>query len=612
MVLAYGWSVVALPLAIALLVGLVGRFLGRGIAYVSALAPAWVLFYGIVACFEVLSAAEKGGVLARGAAVWLPAAGDGGMAVGWAVDGLTGLMLVVVGMVALLVMVFSSGYMAGERGLPRYFATLSLFTASMSLLVLADGFLGLFIGWELVGACSYLLIGFWFTKPAAAKAAVKAFLTTRVGDIGLLLALALLWREVGDLSYAAVFGMASALPGAVLTSVSLLLLFGAVGKSAQFPLHIWLPDAMEGPTPVSALIHAATMVAAGVFLIVRIWPLYSLSATAAMVTLAIGGFTAIAAACAAAAQRDIKKVLAYSTISQLGFMFAALGAGAWEAALFHLVTHAMFKALLFLGSGSVIHGCGGVQDVYEMGGLFKRMPITGATWAVGALALAGVPPLAGFFSKDEILHGVWGVQPLWAAVLFGASLLTAFYVARTTRLAFFGTYRGAGHPHEGGPEMQLPLLVLAVGAAIFGVTGGVIAALIGGHHGDLDPGIALASAGIAIVGLLSGWFTAASASDPGPSTSTGKLIIIARGGWGGDALVNAMLVGPVTRASALLDVFVEGSLINRIAEGTGPAARRLGRGFTSLQSGDAQWYAIMSGAGAVALLALVAYLGRGF
>ncbi len=602
--LSYGWTTVALPLAVAVVVALTGRLTGRLTPYVAAVAPAWVLLYGAVA---LSSAIDAPGVLASGRTTWLA---EAGLSVGWAVDGLTALMLVVVGLVAMLVMVFSAGYMAGESGLARYFAALSLFTASMSLLVVADGFVGLFIGWELVGVCSYLLIGFWFTKPAAAKAAVKAFLTTRVGDVGMLLALALLWREVGDLSYEAVFAAAGGIAPGVLTAASLLLLVGAIGKSAQFPLQIWLPDAMEGPTPVSALIHAATMVAAGVFLIARTWPLFSLSADALAVTLAIGGFTAVAAAAAAIAQRDIKKVLAYSTISQLGFMFAALGAGAWEAAVFHLVTHAAFKALLFLASGSVIHGSG-TQDLYEMGGLMRSMPVTGVTWLLGAGALAGVAPLAGFFSKDEVLHAAWSADPAWAVVLFVASAFTAFYTARTTRLAFFGEYRGSGHPHEGGLDMRAPLLVLGAGAALLGFFGGPIAELAGGHHGELDLTVAAVSSVIALVGLAAGWVSARGATAPRDEAPYARALEWGAAGWKADAAVDSLLVRPVNALSRVLDARVDRGVVDRLAEGSAVLARRLGSGLAALQSGDAQWYAIMTGAGAVALLALVAYLGRG-
>ena len=600
-----GWSVVLLPLLLALVVALLGRVLGRFTPAVAIIAPLWVLAYGVLSLLDGVHDASR-----AGSVEWLTGGGADSLTVGWAVDGLTAVMLVVVGLVAALVVLFSVGYMHGESGLPRYFAALCLFTAAMSMLVVADGLLGLFIGWELVGACSYLLIGFWFTRPAAAKAAVKAFLTTRVGDVGLLLALALLWREVGDLSYAGVFVAAPSLAPATVTGASMLLLVGAIGKSAQFPLQIWLPDAMEGPTPVSALIHAATMVAAGVFLIARTWPLFSLSSDALAMTLAVGGLTAIGAAAAALVQTDIKKVLAYSTISQLGFMFAALGVGAWGAAVFHLVTHAAFKALLFLGSGSVIHGSG-TQELEEMGGLFRKMPVTGVTWLIGAGALAGLPPLAGFFSKDEILHDVALAEPVWAILLFGASLMTAFYVARTTRLAFFDTYRGHGHPHEGGWSMQLPLIALATLAAGVGFAGAWIAETVGAHHGSLDLRVAAGSTLLAALGLLAGWKVAGTDH---PGFKQPRLVALAglmREGWGADRFVERVVLAPVASASRVLYGFVDRKVVDGIAEGTVPFARRLGRAFSSLQSGDAQWYATMLGAGAVALLAVVSYIGRG-
>jgi NADH-quinone oxidoreductase subunit L len=603
--LDFGWSVVLFPLLIAVLILLFGRVLGRLTPAVAIIAPVWVLAYGVLSLADGVEGWSRGGSVE-----WLTTGGPATLTVGWAVDGLTAVMIVVVGLVAALVVLFSAGYMRGESGLPRYFAVLCLFTAAMSMLVVADGLVGLFIGWELVGACSYLLIGFWFTRPAAAKAAVKAFLTTRVGDVGLLLALALLWREVGDLSYAAVFAAAPSLPVATVTAASLLLLVGAVGKSAQFPLQIWLPDAMEGPTPVSALIHAATMVAAGVFLIARTWPLFSLSADALAVTLAIGGLTAIGAAAAALVQTDIKKVLAYSTISQLGFMFAALGVGAWGAAVFHLVTHAAFKALLFLGSGSVIHGTG-TQELKEMGGLFRKMPYTGVTWLVGAGALAGLPPLAGFFSKDEILHDVAGAGPLWAIILFGASLMTAYYVARTTRLAFFDTYRGQGAPHEGGWSMRVPLIVLAALAVGTGFAGSWLADTIGAHHGELDLRVAAGSTLLAVIGLLAGWKAAGADHTAFAGSPLAGLVPLMRAGWGADRYVERAVLAPVAAVSRALYEFVDRKVVDGIAEGTAPLARGLGRAFSSLQSGDAQWYATMLGAGAVALLALVSYLGQG-
>ncbi len=408
------------------------------------------------------------------------------------------------GVVALCVVVFSVGYMADDKGWNRYFALLSLFTGSMSLLVIADSFVGLFIGWELVGACSYLLIGFWFEKPTAAAAAVKAFLTTRVGDVGLLVGLSVLWWATGSLAYQEVIARIEPMPAGLLQAAAICIAIGAMGKSAQFPLHAWLPDAMEGPTPVSALIHAATMVAAGVFLIVRVWPIFELAPGARELVLAAGAISALGAALIAVVQRDIKKVLAFSTISQLGFMFAALGVGAWAAAFFHLVTHAAFKGLLFLGSGSVIHGSG-TQDLHEMGGLRKAMPVTFATWLVGALALAGIPGFAGFFSKDAVLEAVLHDAPVAGWALLAASALTAFYMARATRLAFFGSTPAEAHPHESPRSMLGPLVVLAALAVGLGWFGSQMAELLGAEAEPLALGVSALAVTLALAGGTAGW-----------------------------------------------------------------------------------------------------------
>ncbi len=597
------WVCVVLPLAIAGLVGLFGRYVPRVVPWVTILAPLTVLATGI-SWFTVGYHQVEGAVVLR-ATPWLFDTLEHSIGMGWRLDGLVVVMLLVVGLIASMVVLFSIGYMHDEEGQPRYFALLALFTASMSTLVLADGLVGLFVGWELVGACSYLLIGFWFTKPSAAAAAVKAFLTTRVGDVGLLFGLALLWYETGHLDYPGVFAAVGDLSPEVLTAVGLLLFVGAAGKSAQFPLHIWLPEAMEGPTPVSALIHAATMVAAGVFLIARTWPIYDGNTTALSVILAIGTFTALAAATVAVAQTDIKKVLAYSTISQLGFMFAALGAGAWVAAIFHLVTHAAFKALLFLGSGSVIHGTG-TQDLREMGGLSKKMPITTVTWIIGSAALAGVPLLAGFFSKDEVIHSVMGANAIAGVALMLASLLTAFYITRATRLAFFDSYRGDSHPHESDWTMTVPLIVLATCAVGLGYLGHLIAETIGGHAEALDMTTALVSGTIAVAGILIGWFVYSGAVDSEERMESrfAGLWPVLRNAYGFDAFVMAVVVRPVMALCRWTYSFVDRSVIDQVVEGTGRATRRVGVWLASLQFGDAQWYAALLGAGAVLLMAL--------
>lgn len=391
---------------------------------------------------------------------------------GYAVDQLTAMMLVVVTTVAMLVQIYSTGYMHGDPRYPRYFAYLSLFSAAMLSLVIADNLLLFFISWELVGLTSYLLIGFWFEKPSAMRAAKKAFIVTRVGDVGFFFGMLILFWYTGTVNMHEMF---AALPGLKAATVlglpflplaALLLFAGAVGKSAQFPLHVWLPDAMEGPTPVSALIHAATMVAAGVYLVGRMFPVFALDPnhTALTVVAVIGAITALMAATIATVQNDIKRVLAYSTISQLGYMMLALGMGpiGYTAGLFHLMTHAFFKANLFLGSGSVIHGTG-TQDMREMGGLAKKMPRTYWTFLIATAALAGLPLTAGFFSKDEILLGAFHTSiPLFAAAL-AAAFLTAFYMTRLMAMTFWGEPRKHDiHAHESPHAMTSPLIILAV------------------------------------------------------------------------------------------------------------------------------------------------------
>jgi NADH-quinone oxidoreductase subunit L len=448
--------------------------------------------------------------------------GDQWLQLGWVLDPLTAVMLVMVTFVGLLIFIYSIGYMAHDENFTRFFTFLSLFAAAMLGVVIANSLLLLFICWELVGLTSYLLIGFWYHKPSAAAAAKKAFVTTRIGDLGLLLGMVWLYAETGTLLFydggngcleqsalASLVTQTTAAGMAVSTGIGLLIFLGAVGKSGQVPLHVWLPDAMEGPTPVSALIHAATMVAAGVFLVARVYPLMAAQpdgvaggTTALQVITWIGAITAVFAASIAVAQTDIKRILAYSTVSQLGYMMVGLGVGGVAVGMFHLITHAFFKALLFMGAGSVIHGCHDQQDIRSMGGLRKFMPVTFATYAVGMMALSGVPIFfSGFWSKDEILHAAEGWQvshwPFYLAV-FGA-LLTAFYMTRQVFLVFLGncrlqlgkttgseqrTVEHAGvpakehphselayTPHESPPVMTMPLVVLAFFAIVLGFVG---------------------------------------------------------------------------------------------------------------------------------------------
>ncbi|HET6352546.1 MAG TPA: NADH-quinone oxidoreductase subunit L, partial [Coriobacteriia bacterium] len=490
------------------------------------------------------------------------------------------------------------------------FALISLFTGSMNLLVLAGGFTTVFVGWELVGACSFLLIGFWYEKPTAAAAAIKAFLTTRVGDVGLLLGIALLWSATGAESYHGALAVIDRLNPALVTAAAICIAIGAMGKSAQFPLHGWLPDAMEGPTPVSALIHAATMVAAGVFLVARVWPLFEAAEGARTLLLIAGSVSALGAAGAAVVQRDIKKVLAYSTISQLGFMFAALGAGAWTAAFFHLVAHAAFKALLFLGSGSVIHGTG-TQDLYEMGGLRKTMPVTFFTWAIGVLALAGVFPFAGFFSKDAVLEAVWAHAPFAGIALFLASLLTAFYAARVTRLAFFGEPAEGLHAHESGVSMLLPLAVLAVPAVVLGFAAGNVTALLGHEPEPLAMAISGLALMLAAIGGIAGWRSAAGPEgDAATRARLGGLGDRLAAAYNWDALVDRTVVRPTVALSRTLWAVGDRFLADGAAEGLAELARRIGGGFSSMQTGDVQGYASMYAVAIVVMLLVSMWAGR--
>jgi NADH-quinone oxidoreductase subunit L len=465
---------------------------------------------------------------------------------GWVLDPLSAIMLVMVSFVGLLIFIYSTGYMAHDENYTRFFCFLSLFAGAMLGVVIANSLLLLFMCWELVGLTSYLLIGFWYQKPSAAAAAKKAFLTTRVGDVFFLLGIVWLFSETGTLLFYnggagsleahALLGLVterSALGLSAAGAIGLLIFAGAAGKSGQFPLHVWLPDAMEGPTPVSALIHAATMVAAGVYLIARVYPLMAAGAlmqagafaggtTAALTVVTwVGAFTAVFAALIAVAQNDIKRILAYSTISQLGYMMAGLGMGGVAVGMFHLITHAFFKALLFMGAGSVIHGCHEEQDIRRMGGLKSDMPVTFITYAIGMLALCGFPLLfSGFWSKDGILeasrHFSASRGPFYMLV-FGA-LLTAFYMTRQVSYVFFGSYRGHGHAHESPKSMTMPLAILAFFAIALGAIGTPAwpwfrsfitdRKAVFGFEGFHEPGIVLlmlTSTLVVFVGLGLGW-----------------------------------------------------------------------------------------------------------
>ena len=483
------WLIPALPLAgfLVLLAG--GRRLGEPLAgWLATLMCAGSFVASVVVFIGLLGEDAEDRHFVQTLFEWLP---SGGLSVDLAflVDPLSITMALFVTGVGALIHLYSIGYMHGDKDFSRFFVYLNLFVFSMLMLVLGSNLLVTFLGWEGVGACSYWLISFWFTNEANASAGKKAFVTNRIGDWGFMVAIFLAFATVGSIDYADLTAGAPGLAAVTATGIGLLLFVGAVGKSAQIPLYLWLPDAMAGPTPVSALIHAATMVTAGVFLMTRVNPILAAGYDWVPDVIAwTGAITALVAATIAVAQNDIKKVLAYSTISQLGYMFLAVGVGAYAAAMFHMVTHAFFKALLFLGSGSVIHGMGDEQDMRRMGGLRKVMPITAATFIVGWLAIAGVPPLAGFWSKDDILLAAYDVKPeLWIIGLLTA-LLTAFYMSRQVFLVFFGKPRWNEDPGTAPVESAAPAEDEPVAAAVAHAADDAGTDADGhGAHGEIHP-----------------------------------------------------------------------------------------------------------------------------
>jgi NADH-quinone oxidoreductase subunit L len=590
------WAIYFAPLvgAGAIVAFLRSRPLDAGRVMIGCIGLSFVL--SLWALSSVMGGDQAGEPIGFEPHHWFSIA-DLDVAFGIRLDGLTGVMLVVVTSVALLVQIYSTGYMHGDAGYARYFAYMGLFTTSMLGLVLASSLLQLFIHWELVGLCSYLLIGFWFHRPSAAAAAKKAFIVTRFGDFGFLLAVLLIWTETREFDIAFINEHAEDLTAGVAAAFTLGLFAGAVGKSAQFPLHIWLPDAMEGPTPVSALIHAATMVAAGVYLIARFFPSFEAAPPGVMTFVAyIGAITALMAATIGVVATDIKRVLAYSTISQLGYMVMALGLGGYVAALFHLFTHAFFKALLFLGSGSVNHASG-TFDMRRMGGLREHMPWTFATFVIGALSLSGVFPLAGFWSKDEVLHVALEEDRFLFVIGAGVAFLTAFYMFRAIILTFLGSYRG-GEPPEHGPtspahdgphesprSMVAPLVVLAVpaiGIGFVNVTGGFGHLIEGALPEALRHGHAEASTAVLVastVAALSGIafaFSVYYARMPAPETLRARLgplsNVIERKYYMDEiaegVLVRGFLYRGVARAAELFDTYVVDMAVNMVGWAT--------------------------------------------
>ncbi len=464
------------PLVGAIVAGLFGRAIGRAGAH-------WVTILGVLVSFLAscwVLADVLGGNTFNGPVYTWAVLGDARLDIGFQIDPLSALMMVVVTFVSLMVHIYTIGYMADDPGYQRFFSYIALFTFSMLMLVMANNFLQLFFGWEAVGLVSYLLIGFWYTRESAVYAGLKAFLVNRVGDFGFVLGIALVLAYFGTLDYQQVFAAAPK-AAAPLTLICILLFIGAMGKSAQFPLHVWLPDSMEGPTPISALIHAATMVTAGIFMVARMSPLFELSETARSVVLIIGAITALFMALVALTQYDIKRVVAYSTLSQLGYMTASLGASAYSAAIFHLMTHAFFKALLFLAAGSVIIALHHEQDMRRMGGLKKYMPWTYWTMLIGAVSSAGIPGFAGFFSKDAIIEAVKESSTPGAAFAYFAVVacvfVTATYTFRMLFMAFHGEPRfdPAHPPHESPAVVTVPLVLLAIPSVVAGyVVGDVV------------------------------------------------------------------------------------------------------------------------------------------
>ena len=557
---------------------------------------------------------------------------EGGVTIhlGLIMDSLTAVMLVVVTVVSLMVQIYSQGYMHGDPGYHRYYAFMSLFTGSMLGLVLANNLVLLFVFWEMVGLCSYLLIGFWFHRPAARNAAAKAFIVTRFGDFGFLAAILFLFYNTGTFDIADLHSLAIAgtLSGTMLTWAAIGIFSGAMGKSAQFPLHVWLPDAMEGPTPVSALIHAATMVAAGVFLVARTYPLFEHSLPALTTVGVIGGFTAIFAASMGLVMTDIKRVLAYSTISQLGYMMLGLATGGIAVGIFHLFNHAFFKALLFLGAGSINHATG-TFDMRQMGGLRKIMPWTYATFLVASLSIAGIWPLAGFWSKDEVLATSLVGQPIMFYLAMITVFMTAFYMFRVVFLTFGGEYRGGSaeahgaHPHESPLVMVAPMVILGILAVASGwlnVTGAFSAFLGHGEtHGFVEgffgilthplPWISLALAGLGIL-LAYAMYGAKWLS----AERVGRVLapfytLFSRKYWMDElyqnVIVGKVLIGGIFAFLQLFDTYVIDGAVNGVANGTIAGGRAIRR----LETGQLQVYGLFIGIGLLAIALCIYFFG---
>jgi NADH-quinone oxidoreductase subunit L len=620
------WLIPVLPLIGAFINGVLGKRLPKNVIAVIGSGAVAISFAISVWEFVAMLGTTQLPIV-RDYFMWIQA-GRFQAQFGFMLDHLSGLMILIVTGVGFLIHVYSAGYMAHEEGFYRYFAYLNLFVFFMLTLVLANNYLLMFVGWEGVGLCSYLLIGFWFTRKSAADAGKKAFIVNRVGDFGFILAVMLIFWTFDRIDFNGVFGRlgeGSAFPvealgnPGVLTVIGLLLFLGAAGKSAQFPLYVWLPDAMEGPTPVSALIHAATMVTAGVYMVTRSSVIYNHAPGALLVVAVIGTFTAIFAASIGLVQTDIKKVLAYSTVSQLGYMFLACGAGAYAAGIFHLMTHAFFKALLFLGAGSVIHGMGGLQDIRKMGGLRHHMPWTYRTFLVGTVAIAGIPPFAGFFSKDAVLWGAWNYEPygkvLWAVGVV-AAMFTSFYMFRLLILTFYGSPRytehDVHHVHESPSSMLIALIILALLSMTAGFVG-VPTVLGGSNHVEhfLTPGshetesesvgtsgiealLMAVSTGAALTGLLIAYlFYVTRPELPARLAARAQAMYsILVNKYYVDEIYDKVIVWPVVRASRdFLWRIIDAGVIDGAVNGVGGLVRESAGGLRRMQTGYVRTYA---------------------
>jgi NADH-quinone oxidoreductase subunit L len=606
------WLIPLFPLLGFLINGLFGKRFPKAMVNVFAIGSVVLSFLWVLKTLNALAPLNQS--YSEHYFTWIQ---SGTLKIGWdmSVDRLTAIMLLVVTGIGSLIHIYSIGYMAHEGGYYRFFAYLNLFMFFMLTLVLGANYLVLFVGWEGVGLCSYLLIGFYFDKKFATNAGNKAFIVNRIGDFGFSLAMFLIFKQFGSFDFGTVFAQAPGAPTALLTTIGLLLMVGAAGKSAQIPLYVWLPDAMAGPTPVSALIHAATMVTAGVYMTARSFPIYTHAPDAMNVIAIIGIATAFFAATIGLVQNDIKKVFAYSTVSQLGYMFVGVGCGAFSAGVYHLMTHAFFKALLFLGSGSVIHALSGEQDMRNMGGLRTKIKWTFLTMMCAAVAIAGIPPFAGFFSKDAILlaahhHAPW---MYWVGTITAG--MTAFYVFRAMFMTFFGQYRGHEHPHESPPVMIVPLAILA----LLSIGGGFlfkIPEFLGTMFPTLeveeDIMLMVISTSAGLIGILLAYvmYVAKPGMADSVANSFGGLYKLVYNKYFVDEIYDAAVVNPTIAGSrVVLWKGADAGLIDGIVNGTGTTARGVGGILRRLQSGNVRSYATWVLAGSVLVIVALGIAG---